>query len=131
PVLVLGESFGPGFYRAMTFLVVASPCAVVISIPAAILAGITRAARGGVLFKGGAHLERAARLRAVAFDKTGTLTVGRPRLVDLMPAAGVVPDEVLRLAAAAESLSEHPLAAAVVEAAKACGLAPEEATGVE
>src|SRR5262249_13045493 len=102
PVLVLGESFGPAFYRAMTFLVVASPCAVVISIPAAILAGITRAARGGVLFKGGAHLERAARLRAVAFDKTGTLTVGRPRLVDLVAADGVPPDEVLRLAAAAE-----------------------------
>ena len=122
PMLFLEEAFDVAFYRAMTVLVVASPCAVVISIPAAIMSAITSAARGGVLFKGGAHLERAATLRAIAFDKTGTLTVGRPQLVDLMAASGTSEDEVLQLAASAESLSEHPLARAVVEAAQKRGL---------
>jgi Zn2+/Cd2+-exporting ATPase len=131
PVLLFAEPFGPAFYRAMTVLVAVSPCAVVISIPAAILTAITSAARGGVLFKGGAHLERAATLRAVAFDKTGTLTVGRPRLVDLRAAGAVEPDELLRLAAAAESLSEHPLAGAVVEAARDRGLELPAASDLE
>jgi Cd2+/Zn2+-exporting ATPase len=131
PWLLLAEPFSQAFYRAMTFLVVASPCAVVISIPAAILAAITGAARGGVLFKGGAHLERAADVRAIAFDKTGTLTVGKPQLVDLHPAEGVAAEELLRLAAAAEQLSEHPLANAVVEAARARGLTPEAAGDLE
>jgi Cd2+/Zn2+-exporting ATPase len=131
PMLFLHEPFGPAFYRAMTVLVVASPCAVVISIPAAILSAITSAARGGVLFKGGAHLERAARVRAIAFDKTGTLTVGRPRLVELRVVEGASPDEVLRLAAAAEQLSEHPLAHAVVEAAQSRGLEFEPASELE
>jgi Cd2+/Zn2+-exporting ATPase len=104
---------------------------VVISIPAAILAAITGAARGGVLFKGGAHLERAADVRAIAFDKTGTLTVGKPQLVDLHPAEGVAAEELLLLAAAAERLSEHPLANAVVQAARARGLTPEAASDLE
>lgn len=119
PIAFFAQPFGTSFYRAMTLLVVASPCAIVISIPAAIMAAIAGAARGGVLFKGGAHLEELARLQAIAFDKTGTLTVGRPQLVDLRTAPGISFDEVLQLAAAAESLSEHPLAKAVVDAAKA------------
>jgi Cd2+/Zn2+-exporting ATPase len=131
PVIFLGESFSSAFYRAMTFLVVASPCAVVISIPAAILSAITSAARGGVLFKGGVHLERAALVRAIAFDKTGTLTMGKPQLVDLRAADGVADMDVLRLAAAAEKLSEHPLASAVVEAARKRGLEPEAAVDVQ
>jgi Cd2+/Zn2+-exporting ATPase len=131
PWLLWAEPFAQAFYRAMTFLVAASPCAVVISIPAAILAAITGAARGGVLFKGGAHLERAADVRAIAFDKTGTLTVGKPQLVDLCPAEGVDAEERLRLAAAAEQLSEHPLANAVVEAARARGLTPQAAGDLE
>jgi Cd2+/Zn2+-exporting ATPase len=110
---------------------VASPCAVVISVPAAILTAITAAARGGVLFKGGAPLEQAAALRAVAFDKTGTLTVGRPRVTDLRAAAGRSPEDVLQLAAAAEALSEHPLARAVVAAAKERGLPPLTASDLE
>jgi len=122
PILVWSEAFSAAFYRAMTVLVVASPCAVVISIPAAILSAIAGAARGGVLFKGGGNLELIASLRAIAFDKTGTLTIGRPRLVELRVAEGIVPDDVLRLAASAESLSEHPLSRAVVEAAKEQGL---------
>ena len=110
---------------------VASPCAVVISIPAAILSAITSAARGGVLFKGGSHLERAALLRAMAFDKTGTLTLGRPRLVDIVPAAGITEIELLSAGAALEKHSEHPLARAVVQAAIARGIAIREADSVE
>ncbi|MCG3146940.1 MAG: putative cadmium-transporting ATPase [Verrucomicrobiae bacterium] len=131
PVLFLHEPFAQSFYRAMTILVVASPCAVVISIPAAILAAITGAARNGVLFKGGVHLERAADLQAIAFDKTGTLTLGRPRLTDLETAPGVTEDELLTLAASVESLSEHPLAMAVVEEAKTRGLKLREAANME
>ncbi len=125
------EPWGDAFYRAMTLLVAASPCAVVLSIPAAILTAITAAARHGVLFKGGAYLERLAGIRAIAFDKTGTLTVGRPKLLACRPATGVAADDVLRLAAAAEGLSEHPLARAVVGAARERGLSLEPAADLE
>ncbi|MFO0910470.1 MAG: heavy metal translocating P-type ATPase [Isosphaeraceae bacterium] len=118
PWLVGQETLAASFYRAMTVLVVASPCAVVISIPAAILSAIAGAARVGILFKGGAHLEEAGKLRAVALDKTGTLTIGRPRVVEVRTAGQVAPDDMLRLAASAESLSEHPLSRAVVDAAR-------------
>ena len=131
PMVFFHEPFAAAFYRAMTVLVVASPCAVVISIPAAILSAITGGARKGVLFKGGVHLENAAELKAIAFDKTGTLTAGRPQLTDVKPAAGVTEDELLAAAAAAESLSEHPLAVAVVEAAKTRGLKVASATRME
>jgi Cd2+/Zn2+-exporting ATPase len=131
PMLLLGEEFATAFYRAMTVLVVASPCAVVISIPATILAAITSAARGGVLFKGGAHLERAATLDAVAFDKTGTLTIGRPRVVAEEAVEGIAVERVVQVAASAESLSEHPLARAVVTAAGERGLALSPATELE
>ncbi|MBI5877656.1 MAG: cation-translocating P-type ATPase [Chloroflexi bacterium] len=119
PLFLMGHSFDVAFYRAMTVLVVASPCAVVISIPAAILSAITSAARGGVLLKGGAHLETAARLRAIAFDKTGTLTIGRPTVTDV-----VSDDEhaMLKLAGSAESLSEHPIAKAITAKAKEHGI---------
>jgi Cd2+/Zn2+-exporting ATPase len=128
PILFFAVPFQSAFYRAMTLLVVASPCAIVISIPAAIMAAIAGGARSGVLFKGGAHLETLAKVRAVAFDKTGTLTVGRPQLVGLAVADGETEAEVLRLAASAESQSEHPLAKAVVEAATQRGLSFETAT---
>lgn len=117
-----GDSFSIAFQRAMTALVVASPCAVVISIPAAILSAIASAARGGVLFKGGSHLERTAALRAMAFDKTGTLTIGRPALTSLLTAPGISETELLMAAAALESQSKHPLARTVVEAARTRGL---------
>ena len=129
--LVSGNEFGSSFYTAMTVLVAASPCAVVISTPAAILAAIARAAREGVLCKGGAHLEQAAAVRAIAFDKTGTLTRGRPELVGVVPASGHNEAEVLGLAAAAESRSEHPLAKAIVDAAVARGLTLFQAKDVE
>lgn len=121
PWLVLGEAFHPTFYRAMTWLVVASPCALVISTPASILSAIANAARNGVLFKGGVHLEKTASLKAVAFDKTGTLTSGQPSLQMVYALDG---DEasLLTLTAAVESRSEHPLARAIVNAAQQRGL---------
>ncbi|MDB4897512.1 MAG: putative cadmium-transporting ATPase, partial [Firmicutes bacterium] len=120
---VLGwNTWAASFYRAMMLLVVASPCALVISTPAAILSAIARAARAGILFKGGRHLEQAALIQVVAFDKTGTLTTGRPSVVEVIAEQGVTEAELIRLAAAAESRSEHPLAAAVLRSAKERGL---------
>lgn len=112
--LVSEEPFGRSFYRAMAVLVAASPCALAIATPSAVLSGVARAARGGVLVKGGGPLETLGRVTAVAFDKTGTLTEGRPELTDVVPAAGSTETELLRIAVAVERLSDHPLAAAVV-----------------
>jgi Cd2+/Zn2+-exporting ATPase len=112
--LVIDEPFSASFYRAMAVLVAASPCALAISVPSAVLSGIARAARGGVLIKGGAALENLGSVSAIAFDKTGTLTEGKPRLTDIVPAAGVSEAELLAVAIAIEARSDHPLAAAVV-----------------
>ncbi|MFO7546979.1 MAG: heavy metal translocating P-type ATPase [Trueperaceae bacterium] len=114
--LLFGLPRAEAFYRAATLLVVASPCAIVISVPAAVLSALARAARIGVLFKGGAALEDLGSLDIVAFDKTGTLTEGKMRLTDVVPLA-TAEAEVLRLAAAIESTSEHPVAKAIVAAA--------------
>ena len=111
--LILEEAFSESFYRAMAVLVAASPCALAIATPSAVLSGVARAARGGVLIKGGGPLETLGRLKAVAFDKTGTLTEGKPRLTDVATAEGVSEEELLRVAVAVEELSDHPLAAAV------------------
>jgi Cd2+/Zn2+-exporting ATPase len=129
PPLVLGWSWGDAFYRAMTLMVVASPCALVISVPAAVLSALARSGRDGALFKGGAHLEAAAAVRAVVFDKTGTLTSGRFRVARVIPFGGRSEAELLRAAAAVEQGSEHPLAQAIVAAARERGLAlpPPEA----
>ncbi len=124
-------SWSAAIYKAMTVLVVASPCAVVISIPAAILAAITSAAKGGVLFKGGAAMEKTAALKAIAFDKTGTLTIGKPSVVSVIPADGHTEEQLLQAAAALEEHSEHPLARAVVQAAKDRGLIWNDAHAVE
>ncbi len=118
PTLLLGQPFQPAFYKGMVLLVVASPCALVISTPASILSAIANAARRGILFKGGVHLENAATLKAVAFDKTGTLTYGRPEVTDVIALNGHREEDLLALSAAAESRSEHPLAQAVVQAAR-------------
>jgi Zn2+/Cd2+-exporting ATPase len=141
PLLFLGWDLPATLYRAMTLMVVASPCALVISIPAALLSALASAARGGVLFKGGRHLEAAARVKVVAFDKTGTLTTGRPGVVAIIPVGGpgrlpdnlpcpacypTAPDDQLgeltpdqlrlfAVAAAIERFSEHPLARAIVK----------------
>lgn len=127
---LFGFSFAESFYRAMAVLVAASPCALAIATPSAVLSGIARAARGGVLIKGGAHLENLGVLTAIAFDKTGTLTVGKPKLTDVV-AVGGSEDALLKIAAAVESRSAHPLAQAVVTEAKARGLTWGEAEEVE
>jgi Cd2+/Zn2+-exporting ATPase len=111
---VVDEPFSATFYRAMAVLVAASPCALAISTPSAVLSGVARAARAGVLIKGGGPLERLGVLHSLAFDKTGTLTEGRPRVTDVIPADGVTEQELLGVAVAVERLSDHPLAAAVV-----------------
>jgi len=105
--------------RAISLLVGASPCALAISTPAAVLAGVAKAARSGVLIKGGAHLESLAHIRAIALDKTGTITPGRPVVTEIVPLDGEDADRVLALAAALESQSSHPLSRAVMAAAEA------------
>jgi len=112
--VVVDEPFSASFYRAMAVLVAASPCALAISTPSAVLSGVARAARGGVLVKGGGPLENLGMLKAIAFDKTGTLTEGKPRLTDVVPFEGASETDLLAIAIAVESLSDHPLAAAVV-----------------
>ena len=117
--LVIDEPFSTSFYRAMAVLVAASPCALAISVPSAVLSGVARAARGGVLVKGGGPLENLGTLTSIAFDKTGTLTEGKPRLTDAVPADGVTEAELLIVALAVEEHSDHPLASAVVDGARA------------
>jgi Cd2+/Zn2+-exporting ATPase len=114
---LLGASFGEWFYRALVLLIIACPCALVISTPVTVVSGIGAASRRGILVKGGAALEAAGRLKALAFDKTGTLTEGRPVLARTAALDGYSEDEVLRLAAALERRSEHPLAHAILKAA--------------
>jgi Cd2+/Zn2+-exporting ATPase len=125
-VAVAGPSAGltarEAVYRGLVILVVSCSCALVISVPTAVIAAISRAARDGILIKGGIHLETLAKVRTVAYDKTGTLTAGQPRLTDLIPISGHQPDAVLGLAAAVEAASEHPLAAAIITAATERGL---------
>jgi Cd2+/Zn2+-exporting ATPase len=110
---VSGSAWSDSFYRAMAVLVAASPCALAIATPSAVLAAVARAGQLGVLVKGGGPLEHLGTLRAIAFDKTGTLTEGRPRLTDLVPAPGVDELELLGVAVAVESRSDHPLAEAI------------------
>ncbi len=112
--LVTGEPFEDAFYRAMVVLVAASPCALAISTPSAVLAGVARAAKQGVLIKGGRPLEDLGSLSAVAFDKTGTLTEGRPKLTNVLPFGKVTEKELITVAVAVEKLSDHPLASAIV-----------------
>jgi Zn2+/Cd2+-exporting ATPase len=123
--LVLDETFSTSFYRAMTVLVGASPCALAISTPSAILSGIARSAKLGILVKGGGPLEEMGLVKAIAFDKTGTLTEGRPRITDVIALNGSGENHMLRIAAAAEKLSDHPIAHAIVRDALA-RLGPEK-----
>ncbi|MEO3944888.1 heavy metal translocating P-type ATPase [Gorillibacterium sp. CAU 1737] len=127
PPFLLDWSWDKTIYRAMIFLVVASPCALVSSIMPAVLSGISNAARKGVLFKGGVHLEQMATLNTIAFDKTGTLTEGKPRLTDLAPFQEYTEESLLQVTATLENLSEHPIARAIVHEAKARGLRLGEA----
>jgi Zn2+/Cd2+-exporting ATPase len=132
PPVLWNAAWGDAFYRAMTLLVVASPCALIISTPSAILSGIANGARHGILFKGGAYLDLAGTIDTIAFDKTGTLTIGHPCFVELVDRAHLdddvdsastpVGDELVRLAAAVERTSEHHLSRAVMDEARARGI---------
>lgn len=141
PWLAWGEDFVGAFYRAMTVMVVASPCALVISTPATVLSAIGGAARRGILIKGGSHLETASRIDIVCFDKTGTLTEGKPTVTNILTTTGMESlsgvelsreaIDALRLCAGLEARSEHPLAAAVCGAAKELGLELPEVVGFQ
>jgi Cd2+/Zn2+-exporting ATPase len=130
PSLILGQPFDVWLYRALVLLVVACPCALVISTPVSIVSALAGAAQHGVLVKGGIHLERLAGVRVVAFDKTGTVTTGRLTLDAVHPIGAFPVEELVRLAASVESQSEHPIAAAILTAARARGVQPETPSDV-
>jgi cobalt-zinc-cadmium resistance protein CzcA len=131
PPLLLGEPWMEWLYRALVLLVIACPCALVISTPVSIVAALAASARNGVLIKGGLHVEAPAHLKAIAFDKTGTLTEGRMEVVDVVPLSGHDVTELLERVAALESRSDHPLARAIVEYTKQRGVAIQPAEGVQ
>ena len=128
PPLLLGQDWNPWIYRALVLLVIACPCALVIATPVSIVSGLTALARRGVLVKGGIYLEAVGKLRALAVDKTGTITEGKPRVVSIEKIAALSEEQILARAAAINSHSEHPLAIAIVEAARSRGIAFESAT---
>ncbi|MBA3852971.1 MAG: cadmium-translocating P-type ATPase [Gemmatimonas sp.] len=133
PPLLGVWTWSESFYRAMALLVAASPCALALGTPAAVLSGIAQAARNGVLIKGGAHLESLGAVHTLALDKTGTITLGEPCVTDLRPATGVSEELLLQTAASIERRSQHPLARAVVREAEARALAvpaADDATAV-
>lgn len=127
PSLFMGGDWNLWLYRACVLLIIACPCALVISTPVSIVAGLTALARKGVLVKGGAHLETLARLRALAVDKTGTITEGKPRVTAVTPLAPASADEAVRIAAAIDEHSSHPLAQAVVAYALEKNIRPPKA----
>jgi Cd2+/Zn2+-exporting ATPase len=123
PPLLMGKDWGHWFYQGMVILLISCPCALVISTPVSIVAALASAARQGVLVKGGAFLEEAARLRAVAFDKTGVLTTGEPEVRSIVPLNGFTREQVLARLAALEAQSSHPMARAIARYAKEQGIA--------
>ncbi len=118
PAFVFAQAFDTWFYRGLVLLVISCPCALVISTPVSVVSAITGATRKGILFKGGAYLERMGQISMVAFDKTGTITRGRPEVEEIIPLNSYTNEEVLKVAASAENRSEHHLARAVMTKAK-------------
>ncbi|MCM3879582.1 MAG: heavy metal translocating P-type ATPase, partial [Vicinamibacterales bacterium] len=128
PPLMLGQPFGPWFYRSLVLLVISCPCALVISTPVSVVSALAAAARKGVLIKGGVHLERAGSVRCVAFDKTGTLTKGVLHVVEVISLNGSGQRDVLALAAGLEIRSEHPVGRAILAKALEAGIELPEST---
>jgi len=122
PPLLFGSSWYAWIYQALVILVIACPCALVISTPVSVVAGLSAAARAGVLIKGGIYLEAPARLKVIAVDKTGTLTRGEPEVQKIVPLNGHSVEELLNRVASLEAQSEHPLAKAIQRKAKAAGI---------
>jgi Cd2+/Zn2+-exporting ATPase len=122
PVYVFQLPFNDWFYKALMLLLISCPCALAISTPVSIVSAISNGARKGVLFKGGLHVETAAKIDTIAFDKTGTLTKGKPVLSDIIPFNGSNEKEILNLASSLECLSRHPLGDAIVECAEREGV---------
>jgi Zn2+/Cd2+-exporting ATPase len=116
PAIFFGAAFSEWFSRALALLVIACPCALLISTPVSIISAITSAARHGVLIKGGVYLEELGQIQTIVFDKTGTLTTGQLTVTDIIPTDSISPTEVLRIAAALERKSQHPIAQAIVRA---------------
>jgi Cd2+/Zn2+-exporting ATPase len=123
PPLLFGGEWNEWLYRSLVLLVIACPCALVISTPVSVVAALASAARNGVLIKGGVYVETPAHLQAIAFDKTGTLTEGKPSVVDIVPMSGHDETELLERAAALEKQTNHPLAQAILETARERGIA--------
>lgn len=131
PPLAFAASWAEWVYRGLVILVIACPCALVISTPVSIVSALTASARAGVLVKGGVYLEAAGRLKALALDKTGTLTQGRPEVQRIVPLNGHTEQEILERAAALEANSEHPLARAIVRKARDAGIQPAATEGFQ
>ncbi len=131
PPLLFGAPWAVWLYRALVLLVIACPCALVISTPVSVVSALAAAANQGVLIKGGLYLEMPSRLRAIALDKTGTLTRGEPEVLEVVPLNGHTEDELLARAAAMEARSEHPLARAIIAHATARDIFPEAAADYE
>lgn len=131
PPLLFAGSWDASFYRALVLLVIACPCALVISTPVSIVAALAAAAKNGALIKGGVYVEAPSRLVAIAMDKTGTLTEGRPRVVEIVPLAGQTKEELLGVAAALEAHTTHPLAHAILQEADRLKIASTPAVEVQ
>jgi Cd2+/Zn2+-exporting ATPase len=127
PPLLSGGAWQDWFYRSLVLLVIACPCALVISTPVSIVAALTASARNGVLIKGGLYVEAPARLKVVAFDKTGTLTEGKPTVAEIVPLNGHDDRELVERAAAMETRSGHPMARAIIAYAREHGIRPAPA----
>jgi Cd2+/Zn2+-exporting ATPase len=127
PPLLFGGEWGEWFYRGLVILVIACPCALVISTPVAVVSALTASAKNGVLIKGGTFIETAGALKAIALDKTGTLTFGQPEVQKVVPLNGHTPKQLLATAAGLEANSEHPIASAVLRKAQSEGINPEPA----